>query len=77
MAALIVSAPGWNKYNGQMSSVPPAKSTRVGALDSIRNVILVLLESKWVERCQHNAVALAAGHLFSARCSASKQFNRK
>src|SRR5579863_1044478 len=31
MAKLTVTAPGWNRYKGQMSSVPPARSTRQGA----------------------------------------------
>src|SRR6266404_112680 len=39
MAALTVTAPGWKRYSGQMSSVPPARSTRVGALDSMRIVV--------------------------------------
>src|SRR5262245_7554530 len=31
MAALSVCAPSWKRYSGQMSSVPPARSIRVGA----------------------------------------------
>src|SRR5258708_38201925 len=34
MAALTVTAPGWNRYSGQMSRVPPARSIRVGAVAS-------------------------------------------
>src|SRR5260221_14351646 len=34
MAALTVTAPGWNRYRGQMSRVPPARSIRVGAVAS-------------------------------------------
>ena len=33
IAALTVCAPGWKRYSGQMSMVPPARSTRVGAED--------------------------------------------
>ena len=29
--AFTVDAPSWNRYNGQMSIVPPARSIRVGA----------------------------------------------
>jgi len=35
MAALIVCACSWKRYSGQISSVPPAKSIRVGADDSM------------------------------------------
>ncbi len=35
IAQFTVTAPSWNRYNGQMSSVPPARSIRVGAFDSI------------------------------------------
>src|SRR5882724_7941027 len=35
MAAFNVTEPGWKRYSGQMSRVLPAKSTRVGALDSM------------------------------------------
>ena len=31
IAAFSVCAPSWNRYSGQMSSVPPARSIRVGA----------------------------------------------
>ena len=31
MAAFSVDAASWNKYSGQMSIVPPARSMRVGA----------------------------------------------
>ena len=31
MAAFSVEAPSWNRYSGQMSMVPPARSMRVGA----------------------------------------------
>ena len=31
---LTVTAPGWKRYRGQMSSVPPARSMRVGAVAS-------------------------------------------
>ena len=37
IAQFTVTAPGWNKYNGHMSSVPPARSIRVGARASIRS----------------------------------------
>src|SRR5579884_2384207 len=45
MAALMVTAPGWKRYSGQMSSVPPARSTRVGAFDSMRKGDPLALES--------------------------------
>jgi len=35
IAQFTVTAPSWNRYSGQMSSVPPARSIRVGAFDSI------------------------------------------
>ena len=35
IAQLTVTAPSWNRYKGQISSVPPARSIRVGAFDSI------------------------------------------
>jgi hypothetical protein len=35
MATLTVAAPGWKRYRGQMSRVPPARSMRVGAVASI------------------------------------------
>jgi hypothetical protein len=31
MAAFTVHAASWNRYSGQMSMVPPARSMRVGA----------------------------------------------
>src|ERR1700746_1074553 len=73
IAALIVTAPGCNKYNGQISSVPPARSTRVGALDSIRNGFLILLRFDVPVYGQHNAATPAAGQLFGGWCCASKQ----
>lgn len=36
IAAFSVWARSWNRYKGQMSSVPPARSIRVGAEDCIR-----------------------------------------
>ena len=39
-AQFTVTAPGWNRYSGQMSSVPPARSIRAGARASIRNELL-------------------------------------
>ena len=34
IAAFSVDAPSWNRYSGQMSIVPPARSMRVGARDA-------------------------------------------
>jgi len=35
IATFTVVAPSWKRYSGQMSSVPPARSMRVGAEDSM------------------------------------------
>ena len=50
IAQFTVSEPSWNKYNGQMSSVPPARSIRVGALDSILTLTCFLSPDSLVHR---------------------------
>src|SRR5258708_36730658 len=49
MATLTVRAPGWNRYSGQRSRVPPARSARTGAR-AITFFMVELLRSMLEER---------------------------
>src|SRR3989338_4138609 len=42
MARLIVVADSWNRYNGHISIVPPHRSIRVGAWDSITELDILV-----------------------------------
>jgi hypothetical protein len=81
MAKLTVTAPGWNRYSGQMSSVPPARSIRglcgdshmpvesqatIGQAPAVRWVSW----SVWAEYKSHEDAGVQPGYRYRRRRAA-------